>query len=900
MKNIFKRAFFFVLAAVMMLSVFPAAAFAANDGDGDIVYHTRACIHNGHKLSSENANTAESEHFQLIWGDKNNSFVTEDFIQYNLELFEACWSLYIDDLHMQPPSLCTWADGDQTTHYKVNLVVWGTGLPETGSGPDEWAAYGGIDGEGYAYMMCSRDAMQKYSAALPHEFGHATHFAQGFNSWAGSQSLGPWYEAIGNWYREQYYDSEYDQSGEDRTDFSHLILRSAPLTATNGRSYYEAWPILQYLTENPDNLPGYGSDYVAKLLQNGSSNGFIYDMIEEFADADLDDTLGYFAAHMATFDFKRQSTYKRQITNNANWGYFYWQQFYTMLEEVPDAENRYSVPTERAPQEAAYNVVPLEINGSEIKVTLHGMTGIDGAAWKACIVTVTDEATNYSALFGDGETMTVPADGVKEAYLTVAATPRLDTYVKWSALYTPETKMSFDEKPRYPYEATIEGAVPYLPKRTSATVNGKAHENGGGLVAKTAKVDESVYVGPDAMVLGNAIVKGDARIDGHAIVSGNARVSGNAVVDGYAIVTDTARVGGYAHVGDYAVVAGSAKIQDNAQVIESAFVTDSYTVKDNATAKGLALCLQGGKLTGDGVADGDYYDDSGYQVSQGTAMGYLVAVREQGALERYEKKLRSTDGVYMSYTFSKKNEGATVNGQYGTTYATLTGGTWEAGSTETAAGLMTFAGADEYMRIDGQAVSARDLQVQLKLKNDGAGNVLSFAGTNGTFAVALDDEGKATLTLTVGDKTTTVTSNTALPKGEFGDLTITFANGMAGVTVNGDTASVESANVPADIYATYGKLGGGFSGTVDSLKFLYKDTAGVKLTATETPSESEGGDTAAPADTNANEPAATGDNSGASATEKADDGKSGCGSVMSAGALLFALAAAAYVAKKRR
>ena len=73
MKNIFKRTFFFVLAAVMMLSVFPAAAFAANDGDGDIVYHTRACIHNGHKLSSENANTAESEHFQLIWGDENNS-----------------------------------------------------------------------------------------------------------------------------------------------------------------------------------------------------------------------------------------------------------------------------------------------------------------------------------------------------------------------------------------------------------------------------------------------------------------------------------------------------------------------------------------------------------------------------------------------------------------------------------------------------------------------------------------------------------------------------------------------------------------------------------------------------------------------------------------------------------
>ena len=74
------------------------------------------------------------------------------------------------------------------------------------------------------------------------------------------------------------------------------------------------------------------------------------------------------------------------------------------------------------------------------------------------------------------------------------------------------------------------------------------HKNGGGWVANTATVEDSVYIGPDAQVYGNAQVYGDAQVLGNAWVSGDAWVYGNARVSGDAQVCGSARVFGDAWV----------------------------------------------------------------------------------------------------------------------------------------------------------------------------------------------------------------------------------------------------------------------------------------------------------------------------------------------------------------
>ena len=65
------------------------------------------------------------------------------------------------------------------------------------------------------------------------------------------------------------------------------------------------------------------------------------------------------------------------------------------------------------------------------------------------------------------------------------------------------------------------------------------HPYGGGYVANTAMVDPSVYVGPYALVYGEAQltervrVEGTAQVSGHAILSGDVLVCGNKWIDGH-------------------------------------------------------------------------------------------------------------------------------------------------------------------------------------------------------------------------------------------------------------------------------------------------------------------------------------------------------------------------------
>ena len=883
MKHTLKRIVFLLLAATLVITALPVVVSAEDD---EIVYHVRPVVDGGRTISADNYHTAESEHFQLLWGDQNNSYITEAWIQNVFNIYEACWSLYVDDLGMTPPSLCTRRGSDQTTHYKVNIIVWGTGIPgyHNAADPNEWAAYGGIDQQGYGYMMCCRAAMESNSWALPHEFGHVTQFAQGYNSWADGMYLGPWYEAIGNWYREQYLYSDYYTAGGSRTDFSHLILRAASLTATNGRSYYESWPLLQYLTENPDGLEGYGPDFVAKLLQNGSASGYMYNMIDEQADASLEDTLGYFAAHMAALDFVHGKEYKKNIANNAeSWQEFFWQQFYTTLEAKTGAENTYVVPTERAPQQAAFVAAPLTVTGDEVSVTLHGLSARKGAAWRACIVTVSGGKASYSALFGDGETMKANVAGADEVYLTVAATPDLKTYVK-SSVFQSEQEVSFDSKPRYPFEAVITGAVPYEREISTSRTKGDAHPNGGGFVASTAKVADSVYVAPDAMVLGQARVSGDARIEDHAVVMGSAKISGNVVVDGYAVVAGSPTLRDNVHVGDYAVVTGSATLKGNAQVIESAFVSGSYNLKGNAIAKGLAICIGGGTLDENGVVDGEFYDDSGLSIKSGTVKGYIPAFNGNDA-KSYIRRLKSTDNLLLGYEFSKTDDAMMSPDLYSSTYATVYGAEWNEGS-------YTFSDASQYILVDAEALNSRgDLQIKLRARYDGGdGQLMHFDGKNGSLTLTpKNGDGKAELTLKVGEETVTLTSKSALPTGEWVDIVVTFADGKAVLTIGSEThAAVETSLMPYGISADNGIIGG-VTGAVDSLSFYSANVSGVSMTVTAADAPNNSGnsdDTTAPAETTGN----------GSSTEE----QSGCGSAMGGVSITAALAVALLALKKRK
>lgn len=723
MKKFLKK----VTALAMSLSVIPVANLTAKAED----YAVRDPFYNFEK----GYNYYESEHFQFIWGNSGDSSkVTQEFLQENSKNFEACWNVYMNNLSMKEPSEAIEEVNRDGKKYKTNIYISGTGLEGM---QDDWA-YMSHDSGGFAYMFCCVDSMQYNppSWVFPHEFGHVMTAHQG--GWNNNKYSYAWWEAIGNWYREQYLYSDYsnDETGHG-TDFFETYMKNLNFTFPCGRDYYASWAFFQYLTENPDNLDGYGADFVKKMLQEGQPDEYPFEQVERLAAADLKETLGMYAAHIAGLDFKKGDAYRARLNELLESGSWNWQQIYTMLEEVSGKTNTYAVPTEKAPQFAGINIIPVSSESGEHSVTLNAGTDIVGADWRACIVQqAADGSCKYSRLFSAGETITWNSDGSKE-YLAVIATPDLDKITKCGLPEIgnndsefSESKVPFSSKERFPYSVTFSDGVSIV-KRTvnnSPWESYHTHANGGGLVSDNANVADSVYVGKNAKVMGNATVAGNVRIEDYAVVQDSATVKDNAVISGYAIIAENATVSGNARVDDTGLVMGRANISGNAKVIESACVYGNTKMTDNAVAKGVAFVMADAVISGQGIVDGDYYDDGNKIISKGTAYGW-------SSTQSYADSRPYTDKLMYAYDFDNDST-LSFNDRYSSTYGMNYGAEWEDSCTS-ANGVLTF-GGNNFAEIDKGVLYTEDIDIQTAVLNRGDGTILFFGDDNSHIKLTAD------------------------------------------------------------------------------------------------------------------------------------------------------------------
>lgn len=820
------------MSAAVCAVVMTAAAMPVNFTFAEKSYQVRDPFYN----YSSGYNYYESEHFQFIWGNSGDtSKVTSEFLEGNARNLEACWDVYMIDLDMAAPSQSTNISLRDGKEYKTNIYISGTGLSGI---EDDWA-YMSYDSDGYAYMFCCVDSMQYNppSWVLPHEFGHVVTAHQ--LGWNNNKYSYAWWEAMGNWYREQYLYSDYstDETGHG-TDFFETYMKNLSFTFPCGRDYYAAWPFLQYLTENPDNMEGYGSSFVKTMLQEGQVDEYPFDIVERLAHADLKDTLGNFAKHIAGLDFKKGDAYRARLNELLTSGSWNWQQIYTMLEPVAGVKNTYRVPTERAPQYAGLNIVPLDVSGDNISATLNGMYGATDDNWRACIVQQrADGSCIYSELFKNTETMTVSAvSDASAVYLTVIATPDLDSITKVGLPYGPDSEFSennvpFSSKQQYPYTVTIDGAE--IKKRDVAAGNNwwesyHNHSNGGGLVSDSASVDASVYVSPDAKILGSAKVTGNVRIEDHAVVQDNAVVSDNAVISGYAIVAENASISGNAIVSDCASVMGQANISGNARVMESAWIFGTYIMKDYSCAKGQAFCMSNGSLSGQAVVDGDYYDDGGKTSSKGTAFGWVSS-------QSYVDALPFTDKLMYSYDFSKDTSGNFAD-KYNSTYMD-TNAEWSDKMTG-ANDVLSFKG-NQYADIDRSILYTDDIDIQIAALPKSYGTLLYLGNDENFIELVLNDEsGCFETTFKNGEKTEKLTASSQAVLGEWAKIRIILDGDTGRLIINDETADSGSITIdPNDIAgsvkifdktASYrigadNNMQNGFTGRVDCMRVYFSE-----------------------------------------------------------------------------
>jgi len=839
-----------IFLTTSVLWVNPGVSIAADE------YLARDSIYS---MTDPNVNRATSTHFQIIWGKNDQTGTVNDtFIRGNLTNLENIWTTYITQMGYRDPGISIRSTDKRK--YKTNVYVTRTGLSKHAEG---WA-FMSSDSEGYGYIIVDPGAMRvdPPSWVLPHEFGHVVTYHQG--AWVDSTITGAWWETVANWLCEQFlYSSNYQYNGKaygPDTNFLGPLYMNSNLCSPHGRDYYDCWSILQYLTENPDNYPYLGKDFVRNMLQQAKMNEYPYDTIARLAPGvSIKDMLGNYAKRMATQDFAQKTLYRNKfnqfIATDSNK-----QMVYTQLKKVSDKSDWWRVPFERAPQQTGFNIIPLTPQGAGdgrvVSVNFNGLKdNIRGADWRVCLVVQDNSGnTRYSTLWNRGENSVTLSSTENKVYLVVAATP--DKIIPLDA-FADETKspfMSAPEKQTMPYEVKITGAIPYEAQNSTAGISGKRHPNGGGFVQSTAKVDSTAYVGPNAVVLGYAKVQGNARIEDYAVVKGNAVVSGNAVISGHAIVKDSAVVKDYAKVKDFAVMMGTSEASGNARVLESAAFSEKSKITGNGVAKGIANPYGNATVSGEGMVDGDYKDNT--NISKGVAFGWARG-------QAYADARPNTPSLYAGYEFGSSGS-VFARDKYGVTHGIIRGEPAWSASLGGRSGVLQLNGMDQYIVLENSLSDMKDMEIRASVRWDGGEDnqrLFTFGSSEDKcmYLTPSDEDGNVRFEIRNGNNIKTLAGDTSLPVGSWSDVRLVLSGDTGVLYVNNNVVAVrndininpEDLNAPnVNSQSNSNYIGRGvlpeqpcFKGAIDSFYVYFKPvdtnlptpTATIKPTSTPSP-----------------------------------------------------------------
>jgi len=106
------------------------------------------------------------------------------------------------------------------------------------------------------------------------------------------------------------------------------------------------------------------------------------------------------------------------------------------------------------------------------------------------------------------------------------------------------------------------------------------HYNGGGWVADTAKVADTVFIGLNAEVFGNAQVRGNVQIHDRV------KVYDNALIHGHVSLYNNVRVYDNAYIQDNIILTDSVNVHDNAKIINGPKIYGNVEIKGNVLIKG--------------------------------------------------------------------------------------------------------------------------------------------------------------------------------------------------------------------------------------------------------------------------------------------------------------------------
>jgi len=710
----------------------------------------------------------------------------EDRLPGMFELSEKLYHLY-SERHAMRSSVVS-----SKPEFRGDGIKYSTGIqPSRGS----WMGWDGRTGFGWA--------CQGAGHINPHELVH------GWQGQTGGTMQGNYWEAHANF--PQTYAGIY------QTIPVVTCSRVCMFFPANGRNYYHARLMFEHLAQTPE----YGLPFISKMWYAGGTektkNEYPWTTFTKI-DPDPSTPLAYEWMRMLqkciTWDFETfQEGHGNIYAEDARRGAAEMTRYArVLLQEIPYEKGWLRPPKEMTPQQLAYNICPVAVDGDSVTAELAGYVSKErGSDWRMTFVGVTaDGKSIYGDIAKPGEKLTFKVGDAKEVYLIVAATPTNVMAINMTGDFRSL------EQEKFPYKVILTGAAPLdVLAGEKPTSGGAPHSNGGGFVAASAKVDATAYVGPNAQVLGNSKVLDNARIEGYAVIN-NGTVKDNAVVSDHALVEGGATIEGNAKVRDWARVRSGATLKDFAKVLEHAS-QDRAACGGFAVVKGVAWSQ--GPVRGTAMIDGSYAKHNDVDKGKWFTWSWGKGKNAGEVDEEF-------GGLYMQMTFDNPHEWM-ARDDFAATWGYLVGDPKiVADPADKTKGALSLNGEDQFVELQKDIADMGDISIKARVKWQGQGmsKILEFAnaeGDNVTLGIA---RGRVLFVIKKGDDSQLLVGP-SVEKDVWTELMVVLSadTGLLFVDDKEVARNDKMTFNPDDIRATVCYLGRGakghfFKGRIDNLE----------------------------------------------------------------------------------
>ncbi|KAK3356574.1 hypothetical protein B0T25DRAFT_589154 [Lasiosphaeria hispida] len=340
-----------------------------------------------------------------------------------IAMLEAAYSCFVGDLGWRSPGLSFKQETDDGPWNKLNVYQVDTLPGAAANTPTDQTL-------GLAWLNVVKTYMTEPSVVV-HEFGHALTYCEHY--WIDQIRTGAWWETVANFVADTYLTSHLcakarakfnQKEGSTLIDLKKVIGDSYQVIVDGTRdtgNYYQAWPFLTYMHNNPDNITGLGTSMFPAVWTKYKRNSNETPLHARMAFVDIGSPKA-----------QAQFTSQRKTLNYSN------------LDS--QGSGRYRVKTARRPRYMGASIINLKVTSSNLVVNVTANAPFTATL----VVRAANGFIRYISLPGGNGQASV--GGGDEAAIAVANTP--DSLVLFDPFQlTAETNTGLD------YQIVLNGAT---------------------------------------------------------------------------------------------------------------------------------------------------------------------------------------------------------------------------------------------------------------------------------------------------------------------------------------------------------------------------------------------------------------------------------------------------------